>query len=186
MQHLSFLETLQICRFRGFLPRLVTFSLEAVALTDRSIFVDQGSSIRQEIKNGRNYEFFFFPTNYLNAFKCHSSPLTLPKHTEAWALGRPCSTSAKLSHEFQDRRQSPDHFDRFWQNRLVRQRPLSLAFFFCGAAFRFTKGGFTRGWQHVALRQSGSRSLCSLYWLTLTCLFGSVGAQSLVLVPGFR
>lgn len=66
MQHLSFLEILQICRFRGFLPRLVALQwvLEAVALTDRSIFVDQGSSIRQEllgfrIKNGRDYEFFF-------------------------------------------------------------------------------------------------------------------------------
>ena len=152
MQHLSFLETLQICRFRGFLPRLVTFSLEAVALTDRSIFVDQGSSIRQEIKNGRNYEFFFFPTNYLNAFKCHSSPLTLPKHTEAWALGRPCSTSAKLSHEFQDRRQSPDHFDRFWQNRLVRQRPLSLAFFFAVRRFASPK---------VASLGAGSTSLCA-------------------------
>lgn len=156
MQHLSFLETLQICRFRGFLPRLVTFSLEAVALTDRSIFVDQGSSIRQEmlgfrIKNGRNYE-FFFPYNYLNAFKFHSSPLTLLKHTEAWALGRPCSTSAKLSHEFQDRRQSPDHFDWFWQNRLVRQRPLSLDFFFAVRRFASPK---------VASLGAGSTSLCA-------------------------
>lgn len=75
MQHLSFLEILQICRFRGFLLRLVTWGcgFDRQEHLCRPREQHQAGNARVSNQERKKFWILFFPTNYLNAFKFHSS-----------------------------------------------------------------------------------------------------------------